>query len=179
MDTRVPDYDPTIIELFAERLYAKAASFVVGSVVAGAALGAGFGAVPLTSLGASWPVPSSFGFATLLVGGVAGAVIGYLVGETRGFSYRLQAQTALCQLQIERNSAAAAEVAAAVPVGAPAPVPMPVPQPQPQQVEPVAQPVQPVPPPQPELQLRPVVIPAETPVADYSSLLRVATPIDD
>jgi hypothetical protein len=173
MDARLPDYDPTIIELFAERLYAKAASFVLGSVVAGAALGAAFGSVPLTSLGSSWPVPSSFGFATLLVGGVAGAVIGYLVGETRGFAYRLQAQTALCQLQIERNTAAAAEVAAAH-TGAPAPVPVPVPQPQ--AVEPVAPP-QPTPPAEP--QLRPVVIPAETPVADYSSLLRVATPVDD
>src|SRR5467141_3577340 len=62
----LPEYDPRVIEQFAEKLYRKASAFVVGSVAIGAALGAAFGAVPLTSLGASWPVPSIFGFATLL-----------------------------------------------------------------------------------------------------------------
>jgi hypothetical protein len=110
MQTGSSLYDPTIIEQFAERLYEKARSFVVGSVVVGAALGAAFGAVPLTPLGESWPIPAIFGFATLLVGGIVGAMCGYVIGDTRAFGYRLQAQTALLNLQIERNTFAAAQV---------------------------------------------------------------------
>ena len=109
MYTGVPLYDPTVIERFAERLYEKARSFVVGSVVVGAALGAAFGAIPLTPIGESWPIPAIFGFATLLVGGIIGGICGYVIGDTRAFGYRLQAQTALLQLQIERNTFAAAQ----------------------------------------------------------------------
>ena len=106
----VPDSDspcvrPKVIEQFAEKLYRKASSFVAGSVVIGASLGAAFGAVPLTSLGEAWPIPSYLGFATLMLGALLGAVIGYVIGDTRSFGYRLQAQSALCQLQSERNTA--------------------------------------------------------------------------
>jgi hypothetical protein len=174
MSTRVPNYDPSIIEIFAERLYAKAAAFVMGSVVVGGALGAALGAVPLTSLGASWPVPSSFGFATMLVGGLAGAVVGYFIGETRSFSYKLQAQSALCQLQIERNAAAVAE-RAAVPTPAPAPPPAPVQQAAP---APAGAPRPPAPP-AAEPELRPVVVPPDAQAVSYGSLLRVATPLDE
>jgi hypothetical protein len=110
--TSLPSYDPRVIEQFADNLYRKASAFVAGSVVVGAALGAAFGAVPLTSLGDSWPVPSVFGFATLLVGGIFGGVIGYVIGDTRSFGYRLQAQSALCQLQMERNMAVLARAVA-------------------------------------------------------------------
>ena len=123
-----PAYDPKVIEQFAEKLYRKASSFVAGSVVIGASLGAAFGAVPLTSLGEAWPIPSYLGFATLLLGGLLGAVIGYVIGDTRSFGYRLQAQSALCQLQSERNTAF---VARAISARAPAPAPrraQPVPQ---------------------------------------------------
>lgn len=110
----LPSYDPRVIEQFAEKLYRKASAFVAGSVVVGGALGAGFGAVPLTSLGDAWPIPSMFGFASLLAGAVCGAVVGYVIGDTRSFGYRLQAQAALCQLQTERNTAfVAAAVSAA------------------------------------------------------------------
>ena len=123
-----PAYDPKVIEQFAEKLYRKASSFVAGSVVIGASLGAAFGAVPLTSLGAAWPIPSYLGFATLMLGGLLGALIGYVIGDTRSFGYRLQAQSALCQLQSERNTAF---VARAISARASAPAPrraQPVPQ---------------------------------------------------
>jgi hypothetical protein len=118
-----PSYDPRVIEQFAEKLYRKASAFVAGSIVIGAALGAAFGAVPLTSLGAAWPIPSMFGLATLLLGGLLGGVVGYVIGDTRSFGYRLQAQAALCQLQTERNTAviAAAATAARTPNSAPEP----------------------------------------------------------
>jgi hypothetical protein len=109
----VPEYDPSVIERFAENLYRKASAFVAGSVVVGAVVGATVGAVPLTPLGDAWPIPSIFGFATLLVGGIFGGVIGYVIGDARSFGYRLQAQIALCQLQIERNTALLARAAAA------------------------------------------------------------------
>ena len=115
----LPAYDPKIIEQFAEKLYRKASAFVAGSVVIGASLGAAFGAVPLTSLGAAWPIPSYLGFATLLLGGLLGGLIGYVIGDTRSFGYRLQAQSALCQLQSERNTAA---LARAISARTPAPV---------------------------------------------------------
>jgi hypothetical protein len=118
----LPAYDPKVIEQFAEKLYRKASAFVAGSAVIGASLGAAFGAVPLTSLGAAWPIPSYLGFATLLMGGLVGGLIGYVIGDTRSFGYRLQAQSALCQLQSERNTAILAEaVAARASVPAPAP----------------------------------------------------------
>ena len=123
-----PVYDPKVIEQFAEKLYRKASSFVAGSVVIGAALGAAVGGVPLTALGEAWPIPSYLGLATLLLGGLLGAVIGYVIGDTRSFGYRLQAQSALCQLQSERNTAL---VARAVSARASAPAPrraQPVPQ---------------------------------------------------
>ena len=109
----LPAYDPKIIEQYANKLYRKASSFVAGSIVIGASLGAAFGAVPLTSLGASWPIPSYLGFATLLLGGLLGALIGYVIGDTRSFGYRLQAQSALCQLQSERNTALVARAVSA------------------------------------------------------------------
>jgi outer membrane biosynthesis protein TonB len=154
----LPEYDPRVIEQFAENLYRKASAFVAGSVAIGAALGAAFGAVPLTSLGAAWPVPSVFGFATLLIGGIFGGAIGYVIGDTRSFGYRLQAQTALCQLQTERNTAILAKAILRVPAPKPAqPVPAPrqaQPQPQPQ-----PQPQQPVLPPQPAATTPPPVAP--------------------
>jgi len=120
----LPAYDPKVIEQFAEKLYRKASAFVAGSVVIGASLGAAFGAVPLTSLGAAWPIPSHLGFATLLLGGLLGGLIGYVIGDTRSFGYRLQAQSALCQLQSERNTAILAQ-AVSVRSSAPAPAPHP------------------------------------------------------
>lgn len=118
----LPAYDPKVIEQFAEKLYRKASAFVAGSVVIGASLGAAFGAVPLTSLGEAWPIPSYLGFATLLLGGLVGGLIGYVIGDTRSFGYRLQAQSALCQLQSERNTAILAQAVVAR-ASAPAPEP--------------------------------------------------------
>ena len=106
----LPAYDPKIIEQFAQKLYRKADAFVAGSIVIGASLGAAFGAVPLTSLGSAWPIPSYLGFATLLLGGLLGGLIGYVIGDTRSFGYRLKAQSALCQVQTERNTATLAQV---------------------------------------------------------------------
>jgi hypothetical protein len=108
----LPDYEPRIIEEAARRLYDKASAVLVGSVVIGGVLGAAIGAVPLTSLGAAWPIPSSFGFGTLLLGAICGCAMGYVVGDTRAFGIKLQAQSTLYQLQLERNTAQTAQALA-------------------------------------------------------------------
>jgi hypothetical protein len=115
------EYDPQIIEAFADKLYNKASAAVGGSVILGGALGAAFGSIPLTPLGDAWPIPSAFGFATLLVGAIVGALIGYVIGYARSFGYRLQAQAALCQIEIQRNTAAARTALEAITARKPAP----------------------------------------------------------
>ncbi|MGI8421131.1 MAG: hypothetical protein ACR2MU_02540 [Gaiellaceae bacterium] len=122
----IPEFDPRIIERFAEQLSQRAESVRTGLAIVGGIVGVGFGTVPLTPLGASGPIPSTFGFATILVGGLAGVLIGYVVGEGRAFRYRVQAQMALFQLQIERNTtarltAAIAELPTSAPRSAPPP----------------------------------------------------------
>lgn len=112
MAARMPEYDPRIIERAAEKLHGKAASIVPGCIAAGVVLGGAFGAVPLTSLGDAWPVPSTFGFATALLGAVLGGVVGFVIGDARAFGYRLQAQATLNQVRLERNTALAAQAMA-------------------------------------------------------------------
>jgi len=179
VDPSLPNYEPRVIEQFAEKLYRKASAFVMGSVVIGAALGAAFGSVPLTSLGDAWPVPSMFGFITLLIGGIFGAAIGYVIGDTRSFGYRLQAQSALCQLQLERNTAVlaravtAARSAPATPKAPPAEQTPPVQQAQPAPPPP-APPVQPPAPQQQQQPEQPQQPPTGPPVSPPVSAARVA-----
>src|SRR5438067_6526388 len=102
------EFDPTVIERHVAYLYRRAAALTRGSVVVGAAFGAAVGALPLTPW-SRWPVPHMFGVASLLFGALAGLMIGYVVGDSRATSVRLQAQLVLHQLQLERNTAAIAE----------------------------------------------------------------------
>lgn len=124
MPTKV-DYDPQVIEKFAASLYGKAISSQRGSVAVGVLLGACFGGVPLTSLGNAWPIPSHFGFATLIVGAIVGGIIGFVIGDARSFGYKLQAQAALCQVEIQRNTQASVH-ATLVHAAATSPSPAPV-----------------------------------------------------
>jgi hypothetical protein len=104
--TDLPDFDPRIIERFAESAYRRANAIFAGCVTGGVALGAAFGATPLTPLGAGWPIPPAFGFATLLLGALVGGIIGYVVGDTRSALCRLQGQTALAQVESAKNARA-------------------------------------------------------------------------
>ena len=100
------DYESQVIERFAHQLYRRAAAASKVSLLFGAFLGGVFGGIPLTSLSAHWPVPHALGYFTLIGASVSGGYLGHLVGEARAFGYKLQAQSALCQVEIERNTAA-------------------------------------------------------------------------
>jgi hypothetical protein len=138
----LPDFDPRVIERFAESAYRRANAIFTGCVAGGVVLGAIFGATPLTPLGSGWPIPQAFGFATMLVGAIVGGVIGYVVGDTRSALCRLQGQTALAQVEGAKHARAMADAMReiheiheqlreiAVPA-APAPQPEPTPAPEP------------------------------------------------
>ena len=86
-------YDQKVIEEFAGRLYSRARSIIVTHTFLGVIIGFGGGA-----------------FLGRLVFAVIGAVIlgiiGHSMGVEKAFKLKLQAQTALCQVQIEKNTRA-------------------------------------------------------------------------
>jgi len=140
----LPNFDPRVIERFAEGAYRKANAMFTGCVAGGVTLGAIFGATPLTPLGEHWPIPQAFGFATMLLGAFLGGVVGYVVGDTRAALCRLQGQTMLAQVESAKHARAMADAMReiheiheqmreiAVPAApAPEPAPEPVPEPSP------------------------------------------------
>src|SRR5688500_13705746 len=119
-------------------------------VAMGASVGVLVGSVPLSPLKFAWPIPSSYGFATILGGLIVGVAIGYVIGDARAQMYHRMAEQARLQLQLEQRisendarmaqlltaltarAAAAAQRQAAPPAPQPG-QPAPVPQPQPVQ----------------------------------------------
>lgn len=102
-------YDPAIIQRFANRLYGRARTivflytFIIG--VFGLFLG-GIASEVLKdrdskTAGSKIAERPLYPFA---IGGFFFGWIGFLIGSERGFTLRLQAQTALCQKQIEENT---------------------------------------------------------------------------
>lgn len=92
-------YDPAFIQRFADRLYARAAITAVTSTVLGLLIGFLLAPMLLQNL----PPALSTRCPDWLVAVLLGA-IGLAQGLERGFVLRLQAQTALCQMEIERNT---------------------------------------------------------------------------
>lgn len=99
------NYDPNVIRAYADRLYTTALLIMVvytvvgclaGAVVAAAIFGAYFNFFHFGLGVTSGQVVPAAG---LLLG-----LFGFAIGHTKAFSLRLQAQQALCQLQIEENT---------------------------------------------------------------------------
>lgn len=90
-------YDPDIIQKFSGELYRQADRIVLMSAIRFGIVGAVVGAV------LSGVTGTSVFFGLLVLGGIA-AFIGALMGQEKAFALRLQAQVALCQVQIERNT---------------------------------------------------------------------------
>lgn len=154
-----------IIEQYARHLEQKASSLITRFTIRFGLVGAVLGGFPLVEV-ENPLVPSNLGYATLLLGALAAAYLGYRHGERKAIEPRLQARMALRQLQVEQSlirrvappaappqPARAAQPAPAAPPHpvAPAPAPQPVPQPvaapRPVVPAPVLQPVVPAPPP--------------------------------
>lgn len=87
-------YDPTIIQKFADKLYSQANLIIILYLLIGAGLGAAGG----YALRATLP-----GDPTVIAAVVCG-MIGLALGLQRSFMLKVQAQTALCQIQIEENT---------------------------------------------------------------------------
>lgn len=99
-------YDQSVITLYADRLYTKATWIVVGYTLIGFALGVPLGIVAGATASSTFQLgeaPLLAVFGALAFGALVTA-IGNIVGETRAFSLKLQAQTALCQVRIELNT---------------------------------------------------------------------------
>lgn len=98
-------YDENIVISFARKLYNQADLTVFMYIVLGALLGAFFGfllsdLVYVLDIAISAD-PNLVGMA---VGAVIFGLIGLMIGLGRAFQLKLQAQVALCQVQIERNT---------------------------------------------------------------------------
>jgi LPXTG-motif cell wall-anchored protein len=100
-------YDATVLQRYADRLYAKAAWIALRFGFVGTLIGALAGAliemvpgVTVSSIRTGTADNSGF----LLLGGILGAAIGALIGRRKAFQYRLQAQMTLCQMRIESNT---------------------------------------------------------------------------
>ncbi len=84
-------YDSSVIQKAADELYLRANTIVLVNAALFAFVGGAAGAF-------------AFGGAGALIGFLGGGGLGYYFGVQKAFALKLQAQTALCQVAIERNT---------------------------------------------------------------------------
>ena len=89
-------YDPRIIQEFADRLYREANGLVARLLILGAVGGC--------LLGGAIGLATDFAVFWSILGAVLFGAIGGIIGKERSFSLRLRAQLALCQVKIEENT---------------------------------------------------------------------------
>lgn len=92
-------FQPEAIERFAHRLYARSAVVIVASTLLGVMIGFAVDPFIQNSLPPKISIALPSWTSALLFG-----ILGALQGFERSSLLKLQAQTALCQLQIERNT---------------------------------------------------------------------------
>lgn len=145
----------TAVEELVAHYQAKARAVSRAGVAVGAFAGVLVGSIPLGPLRAAWPIPSTYGFATLLGGLVVGLLIGYVIGDPRAKLYQRMAEQARLQLQLEQrishNDARMAQLLTALTARAAAAAQRPAPEP-------------------------PVVQPYQPPVPQYAPPVQVASP---
>lgn len=90
------NYDPKVIQKFADKLYSQANTIVFLYTLIGAAVG-GFG-------GYAAAASARTGNTYALAGAVILGLIGLVLGIQRSFMLKVQAQTALCQMRTEENT---------------------------------------------------------------------------
>lgn len=98
------DYDKSEIQIFADMLYAKAESIIwstailcaLGGLIIGYFLGSSFGEAGI--------------FLGIVIGISLGGFLGYQIGTQKAYVLKLQAQIALCQVQIEVNTSSTGNI---------------------------------------------------------------------
>jgi hypothetical protein len=147
------------VEELVSHYQAKARAVSRTAVAVGAFVGVAVGSIPLSPLRAAWPIPSSYGFATLLGGLVVGVLVGFVIGDPRGKLYQRMAEQARLQLELEQrlsqNDVRMAQLLTALTARAVATP----------QREPAPPPVTTLPPLQPTPRLRTVAAPEPMPTA--------------
>lgn len=100
------EYNPSFLQQFAQKLDHRANWTVAFWVILGLLIGAGlkFEAALFGANASGVAVSSSPDFLVMCLSAVVGGIFGYLVGANRAVMLKLQAQTVLCQLQIEINT---------------------------------------------------------------------------
>ena len=91
-------YDPVVIQKLADQLYSQANSVVATWTILLLLIGGATG----FALGSQ--NSSHNGIVVGGIGAAVGAFFGFAIGQSRAFVLRVQAQTALCQKQIEENT---------------------------------------------------------------------------
>jgi hypothetical protein len=104
--TMATEYDPKVLQTFADVLYDKAKSLVVVTALRYAAIT--FVVVwLLVAVGASvvkLGIEPSGATVAAVIAAIFGLLLGVDAGKIKGFELRLQAQQVLCQMQIELNT---------------------------------------------------------------------------
>ena len=88
-------YDADVIREFAAGLYKRANSIVWTSTILFALVAASIGGITASQ---------QFAFFSGMIMGTIGALVGASYGQGKAFQFKLQAQTALAQVQIEMNT---------------------------------------------------------------------------
>ncbi len=97
-------YDPAILETFADKMYARATNITLTWAFLGLVIGGTAGAV-VYGVSQSQVRHLAVAFETWCVcAGLLGAVVGFLVGLEKAFWIKLEAQKVLCLLQTEVNT---------------------------------------------------------------------------
>ena len=89
------EYDPQVIYKFADRLYKQANSIIAIYTLIGGLTGG--------AIGYYFAIPLGIKSLTILCA-LFLAFLGFALGNERAFTLKLQAQTALCQVEIEANT---------------------------------------------------------------------------
>jgi hypothetical protein len=92
-------YNPQVLETFASKLYQRANSIIAVSIMLGGAAGSVGGWLLEQNVRTSIPEGVIIAACAAFLG-----VVGFVLGSAKAFMLKVQAQLALCQLQIEVNT---------------------------------------------------------------------------